>query len=220
MIPRSVTAARCTGAAAAALGAVLLAACGSAGSPSGASSASSPASTPATSGASSTPASAAPGTSAAAAACATSALRIAVDTTGGGAAAGSTYYPIDFTNTGSAACTLFGYPGVSFVTGSTGGSEIGQPASRNSGAAATVVTLAPGGAAHAILQVVDAGNYSASACHPVTAHWLRVYPPGQTAPGYAAFTTQVCSAKLPANLGSPLSVYPVRPGKGQPGQAP
>jgi len=137
----------------------------------------------------------------------------------GSAAAGSAYYPIDFTNTGSSPCTMFGYPGVSFTTGK-GGSQLGKAAARSGGAPAAQVTLAPGAAAHAVLRVAQAGNYSASACHPVTAHWLRVYPPGETAAGYAAFTTQACSARLPSNIGSQLSVYPVRGGKGTRGQAP
>lgn len=179
--------------------------------------ASSPSSSPAATPDSSSPAGG--GAAAAPAGCATSHLAIAVNTKQSGGTAGSVYYPIDFTNTGTSKCTLFGYPGVSFVA-SPGGHEIGSPASRHSGSPSVTVTLAPGGHAHAILQVVDAGNYSPSACHPVTAHWLRVYPPNQTRPGYARFTTQVCSARLPRNLGSPLSVYPVRGGKGQRGQAP
>jgi hypothetical protein len=142
-----------------------------------------------------------------------------VDTSQSGASAGSAYYPIDFTNSSGDACTLFGFPGVSFVSHPSG-SEVGQPADRNSSAAGATVTLPPGGHAHAILQVVDAGNYSAPDCHPVTVHWLRVYPPGQTAPLYTAFKSQACSASLPAKLGRPLSVYPVRGGEGKTGQAP
>lgn len=211
---------------AAALCTAALAACGStAGTPSaGQTSASvtptpaNPSGTPATSA----PASASPSATAAARACMSSGLSVTVDVKQGSAAAGSAYYPIDFTNTGGAPCTLLGYPGVSFVTGKSGGNSaaLGAPATRNSGAPAATVTLATGGDAHAVLQVVDAGNYSASACHPVTAHWLRVYPPGQAGAVYAPFTAQVCSARLPANLGSALAVYPVRGGKGQMGQAP
>lgn len=150
--------------------------------------------------------------------CRTSQLAITVDKRQASAAAGSVYYPINFTNTGAAACTLFGYPGVSFVTGRSG-SEIGAPATRNHGVPSVTVTLQPGGHAHASLQVVDAGNYSASYCHPVTAHLLRVYPPNQTAAGYAPFTVRVCSAKLPKKLGSPLVIDPARAGKGKRGQA-
>src|SRR5579871_6870941 len=42
--------------------------------------------------------------------CLTKALRLAVGQQNG--AAGTLYYPVDFTNVSSAACTLYGYPGV------------------------------------------------------------------------------------------------------------
>jgi hypothetical protein len=182
------------------------------GSPSAAAS-SAPASGPAA------PSASAASSSASAAGCASSGLKIKVDTSQSGAAAGSTYVPIDFTNTTSSACTLFGYPGVSFVTGPSG-SQIGRPASRNRAAAATLVTLAPGGEAHATIQVANAGNYSPSACAPVTAHWLKIFPPNQTAALYASYTVQACSAKLPSKLGHQLLVFVVRPGAGKAGQAP
>jgi hypothetical protein len=83
-----------------------------------------------------------------------------------------------------------------------------------------MVTLAPGGVAHAILQVAEAGNYSQSACSPVTAHWLKIFPPDQVTAIYAHYDVQACSAKLPANLGSQLDVYVVRAGAGKAGQAP
>ncbi len=151
--------------------------------------------------------------------CSSSALSVRVDLAQGGAAAGSTYVPIDFTNTSGSACTLDGYPGVSFVR-SPSGSQLGNPASRNPAAAPAMVTLAPGGIAHAILQVVEAGNYSQSACTPVTAHWLKIFPPDQASAIYARYDVQACSAKLPAKLGSQLDVYVVRPGVGKAGQAP
>jgi hypothetical protein len=157
--------------------------------------------------------------SAVAAGCASSGLKVTVDTTQSGAAAGSTYVPIDFTNTSSSSCTLFGYPGVSFVSSPTGG-QLGKPATRNPADPAATVTLAPGGVAHATLQVAEAGNYSASACTPVTAHWLRIFPPNQITAVYAHYTVQACSARLPHNLGSQLAVYVVRPGPGKAGQGP
>jgi hypothetical protein len=141
-----------------------------------------------------------------------------VDTSQGGAAAGSVYVPINFTNITGSTCTLFGYPGVSFVT-SPSGSELGRAATRNP-PTGTLVTLAPGGVAHAVLRVAEAGNYSSSACVPVTAHWLRIYPPNQFNAIYARYTTQACSARLPAKVGSQVSVYVVRPGPGKAGQAP
>jgi len=206
------------------LGTALLAAACSSSSTTGTSADSTPSSTPAapsapatTPGSSEqTPQPTASG-SAGVAGCASSGLKVKVDTSQGGAAAGSTYVPIDFTNTTSSACTLFGFPGVSFVS-SVPGSQIGKPAGRNRAASATTVTLAPGGVAHATLQVAEAGNYDPSVCKPVTAHWLRIYPPNQFDAIYTKFTAQVCSAKLPHQLGRQLSVYVVRPGPGKAGQ--
>ena len=208
------------------LGTALCAAACSSSSTTGTNAASTPGSTPTASSAPGTtpgpsqPASQPSATgSASASGCATAGLKVKVDTSQGGAAAGSTYVPIDFTNTSSSPCTLFGYPGVSFVSG-VPGSQIGRPASRNSAVAATTVTLAPGAVAHATLQVAQAENYSPSDCKPVTAHWLRIYPPNQFNAIYTKYTAQVCSAKLPHQLGRQLSVYVVRPGAGKAGQGP
>jgi hypothetical protein len=140
-----------------------------------------------------------------------------VNTSQGGAAAGSTYYPLNLTNTSKTSCYLFGYPGVSFVTGSSG-SQIGEPASRNPAITPRTVILTPGGTAHVTVQVVDALNYSKSDCKPVTAHWLKVFPPGQFTALYIKFTATTCSAKLPAKLGVPLTVDAVKGGAGRPGQ--
>ena len=112
-----------------------------------------------------------------------------------------------------------GYPGVSFVRSPSGG-QLGNAATRNPAAPPAMVTLAPGGIAHAVLQVAEAGNYSQSACTPVTAHWLKIFPPNQVSAIYAHYDVQACSAKLPAKLGSQLDVYVVRPGAGKAGHAP
>jgi hypothetical protein len=178
--------------AALACSAFLLAACGS--STPAAAPSSSPSATPSQTSSApaqppATPTTAAP---AAAAACATSALHVAVPAVTGNAAAGSTYYPIQFVNTSGSPCTLYGYPGVSFVT-AAGGSQIGVPAIRDPAVSAQLVTLAAGQTVHAVLQVAEAQNYPASDCGPVTAHWLKIYPPNQTAPVYVSFTAQTCS---------------------------
>jgi len=175
----------------------LLAGCGTATTPAASPSTSASATTPATSpSAAATQASSpspAPGpSSAGVAACATSALHVAVPSGSGNAAAGSSYYPIQFSNTSSSPCTLYGYPGVSFV-GAVGGSQIGAAATRNSAFAAKLISLSPGQTVHATLQVVDAMNYPSGGCGPVTAHWLKIYPPNQTAPLYVSFTAQTCS---------------------------
>src|SRR5690349_14400678 len=203
------TALLATGALAAACGPVKNPASGGGSSPpsGGAAAASSAPASPASS-----PAASHGGT--AAAGCSSSVLSAHVDLAQGGAAAGSTYVPIDFTNTSGSACTMEGYPGVSFVR-SPSGSQLGNAATRNPAAPPAMVTLAPGGIAHAVLQVAEAGNYSQSACTPVTAHWLKIFPPNQVTAIYAHYEVQACSARLPAKLGSQLAVYVVRPGAGK-----
>jgi Protein of unknown function (DUF4232) len=124
-------------------------------------------------------------------ACTTSALSVTVAASDG-AAAGSSYYPVQFRNTSGAACNLYGYPGVSFVTGA-GGSQIGIPAKENPVHPRQFIDLAPGQVAHAELQIIVAENFPPGDCSVVTAHWLRVYPPNQTVPLYASFTAQTCS---------------------------
>jgi hypothetical protein len=191
--------------------AALLAACDTASQSTGGSAA---ASTPTAAATSAAPASSAPATSSSSTAvtmCATSALKAAVNTAKPGAAAGSIYYPLDLTNVSGSTCTVFGYPGVSFVTGPSG-TLIGRAATRNPVKPATTVTLAPGQVAHATLQVAQAGNYDPAQCKPVTAHWLRIFPPDQTAPLFVSFTTKACSARLPHSVGSQLAVSVFQPG--------
>ncbi len=108
-------------------------------------------------------------------------------------AAGSSYYPIVLTNISAVSCTLYGYPGVSLVT-APGGSQIGATATENPAQPRRLVTLAPGATASALLQVVNAQNYPAAECKPVTAHWLQVYPPGQFKALSHSFSTLTCSA--------------------------
>ena len=141
------------------------------------------------------------------AACPTSALLVKTGLVQG--AAGSIYAVIDFVNISSVTCSLFGYPGVSFVTASSGGSQIGLAATESKTAPRQLVTLAPGATGNALLRIVQAGNYPASKCHPVTAHWLRIYPPNQTTPVTLAYTARACSK--PVNI---LSVSVVQPGSG------
>jgi hypothetical protein len=151
------------------------------------------------------------------AACKPASLRVTVNVSQAGGAAGSTYYPVDFTNTSSSACGMYGYPGMSFVTtASTAGRQIGAAAKQNPSFGKRAVRLAAGGAAHAWLQVTEAGNYPASSCHPVTAHGLRVFAPGETVALYVNHSFAACSsANAPL-----LMVMPVRGGQGVQGSTP
>jgi hypothetical protein len=86
-------------------------------------------------------------------------------------------------NTGSSTCTLYGYPGVSWVAGADG-HQVGAAAVRqsdNSGSAEKIVTLAPGALASAPMDIVDAAVFGKSQCKPVPVRGLRVYPPGEKA---------------------------------------
>src|ERR1035441_9385001 len=161
----------------------LLASCASTGThqatstPGGAATSGSRAPGAANSSASSGGMSAASGT-AGLAACQPASLRVAINANAAGGAAGSTYYPVNFTNTSGSACGMYGYPGVSLVTaGDNAGRQIGAAAQRNPAFGKQPGRLAAGGVAHAWLQVAEAGNYPPSACKPVTAHWLRGFAP-------------------------------------------
>jgi hypothetical protein len=149
--------------------------------------------------------------------CRPASLQVTVNASRAGGAAGSTYYPVDFTNTSSSPCGLYGYPGMSLVTAGHGGArQIGAAAQQNPGFGKVAVRLAAGGMAHAWLQVTQAGNYPASACQPVTAHWLRVFAPGETQAAYVNHAFAACSsASAPL-----LTVMPVRPGQGVQGSTP
>jgi hypothetical protein len=86
-------------------------------------------------------------------------------------------------NVGSSACTLHGYPGVSWVAGADG-HQVGAAAVREPDASSGVektVTLAPGAMASAPLAIVDAAVLPRSQCKPVPVRGLRVYPPGERA---------------------------------------
>jgi Protein of unknown function (DUF4232) len=127
----------------------------------------------------------------AAAACASASLGVKAGTAEG--AAGSVYQVIDFTNTGAAACTLYGYPGVSLATG-TPLAQVGAAATRSSTASPTLVTLAPGATANALLRITQALNYPSASCSPKATTYLRVYPPNQTAAIDLAYTSTGCTA--------------------------
>jgi hypothetical protein len=93
-------------------------------------------------------------------------------------------------NTGPSACTLYGYPGVSWVRGASG-VQTGAAATRQADPNGTekTVTLAPGALASAPLDIVDAAVIPPSECKPVAVRGLRIYPPGQQAALFLALPT-------------------------------
>jgi Protein of unknown function (DUF4232) len=155
-----------------------------------------------------TPAVASPSSSAPAgpAACPTSSLQVKQGVAQG--YAGGVYVALDFTNTSGSACTLYGYPGVSLVSGPPY-TQIGLAAKRSTSTPRKLVTLAPGGTAHALLQIVDALNYPPASCGPTKATALKIYPPNQTVPVYLPDTSSGCSK--PVQI---MYIGAVRPGSG------
>lgn len=180
--------------------AAVVAACGTSSSTSEPSATVTITSTPGSGGGTTSPGSSQSGSSSAALAeCTTAMLRLRVGS--GNGAAGTIYYNIDFTNVGTGTCFLAGYPGVSLVSAaSSAGSQIGADAKRDAVTPAKQIVLAGGQTAHAVLGIAEAGNFPANKCNPVTAHFLKVFPPDQTVAAYAAFTTQTCASTSVATM--------------------
>ena len=123
--------------------------------------------------------------------CATRDLKATVGVAQG--AAGSVYQVIDFTNIGTASCSLYGHPGIALAGGSPV-NQIGAAASRSPQAAPALVTLQPGGVANTLLRITQAQNYPTSKCSPVASAYLQIYPPNQTTPIYLGYKSTGCSA--------------------------
>jgi hypothetical protein len=134
-------------------------------------------------------------------ACASADLTAAIQPSAGGGAAGSTFVSLVLTNKGASACTLQGWPGVSFV-GDGNGTQIGQAATFDRTSPHGTVTLAAsGGTATSTLRIVQAGNYSNADCSPTPADGFRIYPPGQKASVFAAKSgLTACASKSVALL--------------------
>jgi hypothetical protein len=120
--------------------------------------------------------------------CRVRALQVWIGLGEGTGAAGSNFYPIEFSNISHKTCALRGFPGVSAF----GLHQIGKPAGRSGGPGA-VVTLAPRQTGHALLQIVDVGNFNPATCKPVKASELRVFPPNAAKSEFIPFAFRACS---------------------------
>ncbi|MEU4240734.1 DUF4232 domain-containing protein [Actinoplanes sp. NPDC026619] len=110
----------------------------------------------------------------------------------GEGAAGTQYISLVFTNKSDHKCTVYGYPGVSFVAGDAG-TQINNGFTREN-SAKVKVPLAPGAVAHATIAGHDVGFFDASKCKPVSVRGYRVYPPDETASIFVAAPGKACSA--------------------------
>jgi hypothetical protein len=133
--------------------------------------------------------------------CATSQLKVAQENPSVGA--GQYYSTLVFTNTSGTACTLTGFPGVSYVAAD--GVQSG-PAAVRSGGQATTVTLNPGGTADSVLHDSNGiSGYSPQQCDLTPVQGLRIYPPNQKAALFLPWKTSHC-----AGMGiHPLTIGPV-----------
>src|SRR5882757_6454182 len=111
----------------------------------------------------------------------------------GGAGMSQNRLDLQFTNMSRHPCTLWGSPGVSFVTGDNG-HQVGDPAQREDRSKGRPVTLAPGQNVRSPLRIVHAEAYPPEDCRPVEARGLRVYAPGDTAAMFIQAPQQACSA--------------------------
>jgi len=133
---------------------------------------------------------------------------LSVSVVPGDRAAGHIGLRIVFTNRLSRPCDMFGYPGVSFLSGPAG-SELGAPAARSAAEGAPkLIALAAGGKSHADLLLVNTANFATNTCKPQQAAGVRVYPPDETASIFAAYPVMVCSVN---GVGT-AEVFPVASG--------
>lgn len=117
--------------------------------------------------------------------------------TDGDAGAGSRFATLVLTNSGSRACELTGFPGVSYVAGDDG-HQVG-PAAAMEGPRGPEVRLAVGASAGAPLRLVNVQNYDAAACSPTPVKGLRVYPPGDTASLFVPMEGTGCASTPPGD---------------------
>jgi hypothetical protein len=109
----------------------------------------------------------------------------------GNGAAGTIFYPLTFINRSGRACTLGGFPGVSSVTRRH--RQIGAPATRDPIRPHTIRLRAHGGAATAVLGIVDALNFPRASCRPKQVWGLKVFAPNQTRAFFAHVPHLACS---------------------------
>lgn len=110
--------------------------------------------------------------------CLTPDLAGSLEVVEGGASAGHYEVAIVLENEAAEPCVLQGWPGVSFV-GDGDGEQIGAAGTLDRLSPHDAVTLDPGSAAQAVVQVANAEDYDED-CGQTQADGFRVYPPGET----------------------------------------
>ncbi len=127
----------------------------------------------------------------------------------GNGAAGSIFYPLQFTNLSHHTCTRTGFARVAAIDAH--GHRLGAAASRDTGTPVRTVRLAAGATAHAVLRYSNIVVGDCPAASRQAAFELRVFPPGQHAAGHAMFSLDACVVS-----GSKfLSIQAIQPGPGR-----
>jgi hypothetical protein len=122
--------------------------------------------------------------------CTAADLAVWVNEEAANGAAGTAYYPLEFTNTSGHACATGGYPGVSATDAN--GHQLGDAAQRDPVYKGHVVVIPAGGTAHALFGY-GAIEVSTSGCKPKTAAQLKVYPPNSKTPINTFFDLPACT---------------------------
>ncbi len=125
-----------------------------------------------------------------------------------GTKAGTIDEPLVFTNVGERPCTIYGYPGVSYVAGDQG-TQINEAFARVHSISEKTVSLKPGAAAHAMIGIPNYQNLSPADGKPPDVRGFRVYPPDETAAVFVSQPLKVCSAEGQGMIGQ---VFPIAAG--------
>jgi hypothetical protein len=106
-------------------------------------------------------------------------------------AGGTTDYQIEFINISGALCTLYGYPGVSFVSGRTYSIPVGSAATRSHSSPEDLVLLSPEGTATAVISVENVKDLSGG-CGQTTISAIVIHAPSSANAVRLPFTGQTC----------------------------
>ncbi len=117
-------------------------------------------------------------------------LAVWVNADAGSGAAGTWYYPLEFTNTSNHTCRTWGWPGVSATNGSN--HQLGDAARRLTLYTPHWVNIRAGATAHALLAYGNA-EVQTSGCKPTNASQIKVYAPNQRTADIGFFSLPACT---------------------------
>ena len=105
-------------------------------------------------------------------------------------AAGTIYYPLEFTNHTDHTCRTWGWPGVSATNANE--HQLGDAAQRLHYFTPNWVNIGAGATAHALLAYGNA-EVQTSGCKPADASLIKVYAPNQRTADIGFFSLPVCT---------------------------